>query len=40
MARFVAEREGSSRRFAELCVEQRVQDALKFYVAAISSKNR
>ena len=39
VARFAAEREASARRFSKLCVEPKVQDMLKLYVEAISSKN-
>ena len=38
VARFEAEREASARRFSKLVVEPSVQDMLKIYVEAISSK--
>ena len=39
VARFKAERESAARQFAKLVVEPRVQDMVKLYVEAISSKN-
>lgn len=39
VARFKAEQESAARQFAKLVVEPRVQDMVKLYVEAISSKN-